>query len=115
MTEIKRGEIYFADLGSNNVGCEQSGTRPVVVVQNNIGNRFSPTLIVACVTSRIFRNPIPTHIQIDAATYNLDTDSLILCEQLKTIDKSRLITRIAQLTPTDEHRMNEALRISLGL
>jgi len=114
-TEIKRGDIYFADLGANNVGCEQSGTRPVVVVQNNIGNRFSPTIIVACITSRIFKNPIPTHIHINANLYNLDTDSLILCEQLKTIDKSRLQSHVATLTHDDINRLNQALRISLDL
>jgi len=113
--EIKRGEIYFADLGNCNVGSEQSGTRPVLIVQNNIGNRFSPTVIVACITSKIFKNTIPTHVRLDKGIYGLDEDSLILCEQIKTLDKTRLKTKICALTPYDEVRVDRALRLSLQL
>jgi len=109
--DIKRGEIYFADLGDANVGSEQSGFRPVLIVQNNIGNKFSPTVIVACVTSKIFRNEIPTHVRIKID----NTDSLILCEQIKTIDKSRLRNKIAELSNIDQIRVNSALRLSLTL
>ena len=113
--EVKRGEIYFANLGEDNIGSEQSGTRPVLIIQNNIGNRFSPTVIVACITSKLYKNDIPTHVRIDKNNYGLADDSLILCEQIKTLDKSRLSTKIATLTPHDEARVNAALRLSLAI
>ena len=105
--DIKRGEIYFAELGSDNIGSEQSGTRPVLIIQNNIGNRFSPTVIVACVTSKIFKNEIPTHVRWE--------NSLILCEQIKTIDKSRLGYKIGALQAGDLEKVNRALRLSIGV
>ena len=109
----KRGEIYFADLGGidTNIGSEQSGMRPVLIVQNNIGNKYSPTVIVACITSKIYRNEIPTHVAIEC----LSEQSLILCEQLKTIDKSRLRGKLATLSYVDEQRVNSALRLSLSV
>ena len=113
--KIERGEIYFADLGSDSIGSEQSGTRPVLIVQNNIGNRFSPTVIVVCMTSRMFKNEIPTHVKLDGKRYNLQDDSLVLCEQIKTLDKSRLLSRVGKLNLSDEQRVNNALRLSLGL
>ena len=113
--EIKRGEIYFADLGDQNVGSEQFGTRPVLIIQNNIGNRFSPTVIVACITSKTFKTDIPTHVRLDRSNYDLADDSLILCEQIKTLDKIRLREKIATLRPFDERRVNAALRLSLSL
>ena len=113
--EIRRGEIYFADLGAGNVGSEQHGTRPVLIIQNNVGNRFSPTVIVACVTSKIFKTEIPTHVRLDKEVYNLESDSLVLCEQLKTLDKTRLHAKIATLTPRDEARVSAALKLSLAL
>ena len=113
--DFKRGEIYFADLGSENTGSEQSGTRPVLIVQNNIGNRFSPTVIVACVTSKVYRNEIPTHVKLLKGSYGLNDDSLVLCEQIKTIDKSRLKNKIATLNYYDEQRINAALRLSLNV
>lgn len=113
--ECKRGEIYFAGLGEHNIGSEQSGTRPVLIVQNNIGNKYSPTVIVACLTSRTFKNEIPTHVRLNAAEYKLPADSLVLCEQIKTIDKSRLLNFVAVLNANDERRVNAALRLSLGL
>lgn len=113
--QYKRGEIYYANLGDNNVGSEQSGTRPVLIIQNNIGNRYSPTIIVACMTSRLFRNEIPTHVRLDSAVYALPADSLVLCEQIKTIDKQRLASYIATLNANDERRVNTAIRLSLSL
>jgi len=107
LMDIKRGEIYFAELGNDNIGSEQSGTRPVLIIQNNIGNRYSPTVIVACVTSKIFKNEIPTHVKWE--------NSLILCEQIKTIDKVRLRTKIATLNEFTMERVNKALRLSIGL
>jgi len=111
----KRGEIYFADLGTDNMGSEQSGTRPVLIVQNNIGNHYAPTVIVACITSRIYKNNIPTHVRLDKDAYDMTEDSLILCEQIKTLDKVRLGAKIATLTSTDEIRVNRALKLSLSL
>jgi mRNA interferase MazF len=104
--EVKRGEIFFADLGEN-IGSEQNGTRPVVIVQNNIGNRFAPTVIVAAMTSRLNKTEIPTHVKFG--------ESLILCEQIKTIDKSRLKNRIGVLTFSDMEKLNRAMRVSLEL
>jgi len=115
MAEYKRGQIYYANLGNTNVGSEQSGTRPVLVIQNNIGNKFSPTLIVACMTSRLFKTQIPTHVRLDAKDYGLSADSLVLCEQIKTIDKSRLLDFIASLNLDDERRVNSAIRLSLSI
>ena len=112
--DYKRGEIYYANLGES-IGSEQSGTRPVLIIQNNIGNRFSPTVIVACMTSKIFKNEIPTHVRLDSGSYNLPSDSLVLCEQIKTIDKIRLSNYVAKLNYGDERRVNSALRLSLSL
>jgi mRNA interferase MazF len=105
--DIKRGEIYFADLGNDGVGSEQNGTRPVLIVQNNIGNRFSPTVVVACVTSNVYKNQIPTHVRWG--------QSLILCEQIKTIDKVRLLNKIGVLTDFETADVNRALKLSMGL
>lgn len=113
--EIKRGEIYFADLGDCNIGSEQSGHRPVLIVQNNIGNRFSPTVIVACITSRVYKTSIPTHVMLESAKYGFQSDSLVLCEQIKTIDKSRLGAKIATLKLMDLERVDRALRLSIGI
>ena len=105
--DIKRGEIYFADLGNENIGSEQSGTRPVLIIQNNIGNKYSPTVIVACITSKIFKNEIPTHVRID--------QGLVLCEQIKTIDKTRLREKVTELRTSDIDKVNRAVKLSLGL
>jgi len=113
MTVYKRGEIYYANLGEG-VGSEQSGTRPVLIIQNNIGNKYSPTVIIACMTSKLFKNEIPTHVRLEASLYNLPADSLVLCEQIKTIDKSRLSNFVSALTHIDEKRVNSALRLSLN-
>ncbi|MDA8354400.1 MAG: type II toxin-antitoxin system PemK/MazF family toxin [Firmicutes bacterium] len=111
---VKRGDVYFADL-SPVVGSEQGGVRPVLVIQNNIGNRFSPTVIVAAITAQIEKAKLPTHVEIDAQNYGFDRDSVILLEQIRTIDKQRLTDKITQLDDEMMFRVNEALNISLGL
>ena len=113
--EVKRGDIFFANLGECNTGSEQAGTRPVLVVQNDIGNRFSPTVIIACITSKIFKNQIPTHVRLHAQNYQNIEDSLVLCEQIKTIDKTRLTTHLATLNAYDMAKVGAALRLSLHL
>jgi mRNA interferase MazF len=111
---VKRGDIYFADL-SPVVGSEQGGFRPVLIIQNDIGNRFSPTVIVAAITAQIQKAKLPTHVEIDAKTYGLDRDSVILLEQIRTIDKQRLTDKITHLDDELMTRVNESLMISLGL
>jgi mRNA interferase MazF len=112
--EVKRGYIFYADL-SPVVGSEQGGTRPVLVVQNDIGNRYSPTVIVAAITSQIDKAKLPTHVEISAAEYNLEKDSVILLEQVRTIDKQRLEKKVTELDERIMRRVDDALRISLGL
>jgi mRNA interferase MazF len=115
--EVKRGEIYFANLGDSNcnIGSEQDGYRPVLIIQNDIGNHYSPTVIVACVTTKIYKANIPTHIKINSYDYGLTDDNLILCEQIKTIDKIRLRSKLTELSPFDLARVNAALKLSLEL
>lgn len=111
---IKRGDIFYADL-SPVVGSEQGGVRPILVVQNDVGNKYSPTIIAAAITSQINKAKLPTHIEIGSKDYGLTKDSVVLLEQIRTIDKRRLRERIGHL---DEERMksvNEALNISFGL
>lgn len=112
--EVKRGYIFFADL-SPVVGSEQGGMRPVLVIQNDIGNRYSPTVIVAAITSQIDKARLPTHVEISAAEYNLERDSVVLLEQIRTIDKQRLQKKVTELDDRIMSKVNEALRISLGL
>ncbi|GAA4075000.1 MAG TPA: type II toxin-antitoxin system PemK/MazF family toxin [Bacilli bacterium] len=111
---VKRGEVYFADL-SPVVGSEQGGVRPVLVIQNNIGNRFSPTVIVAAITAQIQKAKLPTHVEIEAEKYGFERDSVILLEQIRTIDKQRLTDKITQLDEQMMDKINQALEISLGL
>ena len=106
---VKRGELYYADL-SPVVGSEQGGIRPVLVVQNDVGNKYSPT---AAVTSKINKAKLPTHIELPSA-YGLAKDSVILLEQIRTIDKRRLKERIGELPPSTMNRVNKAILISLG-
>lgn len=113
-TEIKRGDIYFADL-SPVIGSEQGGTRPVLVIQNNIGNRFSPTVVIAAITSQIQKAKLPTHIELNVNLYNLERDSVVLLEQIRTVDKQRLTERITHLDSVIMRKVDEALQISLGL
>lgn len=97
------------------VGSEQGGTRPVLIIQNDIGNRFSPTVIIAAITAQIQKAKLPTHVEIDAHKYGFERNSVILLEQLRTIDKSRLTDRITQLDDELMDKVDEALEISLGL
>ena len=111
---VKKGDLYFADL-SPVVGSEQGGIRPVLVVQNDIGNRYSPTIIVAAVTSQKNKAQLPTHVEIEAADNGLSRNSVVLLEQLRTIDKSRLKERIGTLDQEVMPDVNEALSVSLGI
>ncbi|WP_110926407.1 type II toxin-antitoxin system PemK/MazF family toxin [Bacillus massiliglaciei] len=111
---VKRGDVYFADL-SPVVGSEQGGTRPVLILQNDIGNRFSPTVIVAAITAQIQKAKLPTHVEINAKKYGFERDSVILLEQIRTIDKQRLTDKITHLDEPMMLKVNEALQISLGL
>ena len=109
--EVHRGEVFYADL-SPVVGSEQGGVRPVLIVQNEIGNRHSPTVIAAAITSRLDKARLPTHINIRAADTGLAKDSVVLLEQIRTLDKHR---RAGQITPADQKRVDQALDVSLGL
>ena len=112
--KIKRGDIFFADL-SPVVGSEQGGVRPVVVVQNDVGNKYSPTVIVAAITSQLHKAKLPTHVGITADTYGLPKNSVILLEQVRTIDKKRLREKIGVFDEKTIYKINEALKTSLGL
>ena len=112
--EIKRGEVFYADL-SPVIGSEQGGTRPVVIVQNDVGNRHSPTVIAAAITSRQDKTAMPTHINIKGDSCGLAKDSVVLLEQIRTIDKRRLKEKTGRLDDGDIARMNRALNISFGL
>ena len=112
--EVHRGEVFYADL-SPVVGSEQGGVRPVLIVQNEIGNRHSPTVIAAAITSQTGKARLPTHISLAALSCGLPKDSVILLEQIRTLDKHRLRERAGQITPEDQRRVNQALDVSLGL
>ncbi|HIU48260.1 MAG TPA: type II toxin-antitoxin system PemK/MazF family toxin [Candidatus Avimonoglobus intestinipullorum] len=111
---VKRGDIYYADL-SPVVGSEQGGIRPVLIIQNDIGNKYSPTVIAAAITSQINKAKMPTHIELGAKEYGLNKDSVILLEQIRTIDKRRLRERIGHLDEALMAKVNDALLISFGL
>lgn len=111
---IKRGDIYYADL-SPVVGSEQGGIRPVLIVQNNVGNKYSPTVIAAAITSQKYKNDLPTHIRVNADECGLSRDSIVLLEQVRTIDKRRLRERMGNLDETDMGRIDRALSVSFGL
>lgn len=111
---IKRGDIYYADL-SPVVGSEQGGVRPVLIIQNDIGNKYSPTVIATAITSQINKAKMPTHIELEANEYGLTRDSVVLAEQIRTIDKQRLKEKIGHLDEKLMSRVNEALEISFGL
>ena len=112
--EVHRGEVFYADL-SPVVGSEQGGVRPVLIVQNEIGNRHSPTVIAAAITSKQDKTNLPTHIGIKAGTGGLTRDSVVLLEQVRTLDKRRLRERAGQIDPDVQRRVDEALEISFGL
>ncbi len=112
--EISRGEIYYADL-SPVVGSEQGGVRPVLVVQNDVGNHYSPTVIIAAITSQLSKAKLPTHIELNHEKFNLPKDSVILLEQLRTLDKRRLKERVCQIDNLTMQRVDVAMMISLGI
>ncbi|MFE8113934.1 type II toxin-antitoxin system PemK/MazF family toxin [Mammaliicoccus sciuri] len=111
---MRRGDVYLADL-SPVTGSEQEGTRPVVIIQNDTGNRYSPTVIVAAITGKINKAKIPTHVEIEAAKYKLDRDSVILLEQIRTIDKKRLKEKLTYLSDAKMKEVDIAIAISLNL
>ena len=111
---IRRGDIYYADL-SPVVGSEQGGVRPVLIVQNDVGNRYSPTVIAAAITSRTDKSKLPTHIEVFADKYGLARDSVILLEQIRTIDKKRLREKMVHLDDDVMNRVNNAITVSFGL
>jgi mRNA interferase MazF len=111
---VRRGEIYYADL-SPVVGSEQGGMRPVLIVQNDVGNRYSPTVIAAAITSQQNKARLPTHIEIEARTYGLTKNSVVLLEQVRTLDKRRLRERMGCLDEKAMQRVDGAIAISLGL
>ena len=113
-TNVKRGDIYFADL-SPVVGSEQGGIRPVLIVQNDVGNKHSPTVIAAAITSQINKARLPTHIELSARSFGLTKDSVILLEQIRTIDKKRLLERMGKLDEGVMSRVDEAIAVSFGL
>ena len=111
---VRRGEIYYADL-SPVVGSEQGGMRPVLIVQNDVGNRYSPTVIAAAITTQQNKARLPTHIEIEARTYGLSKNSIVLLEQVRTLDKRRLRERMGCLDEKAMQRVDGAIAISLGL
>ncbi len=111
---IKRGEIYYADL-SPVIGSEQGGVRPVLIVQNDVGNRYSPTVIAAAITSQKEKTNLPTHIRVDANGCGLAKDSIVLLEQVRTIDKQRLKEKMGRLGVDTMDMVNQALTVSFGL
>ena len=111
---IKRGDIYYADL-SPVVGSEQGGLRPVLIIQNDVGNKYSPTVIAAAITSRMGKTKLPTHIDIPGINAGLTKDSVILLEQIRTIDKCRLVEYIGKATPEEMEFIEKALLVSVGI
>ena len=112
--QVRRGDIFYADL-SPVVGSEQGGIRPVLVIQNNVGNRHSPTIICAAITSRMNKAKLPTHVGIDAGKYQIVKNSVVLLEQVRTIDKQRLKDMVCHLDKEIMKKVDEALKISLEL
>ncbi len=114
MSIVKRGDICYADL-SPVVGSEQGGMRPVLIVQNDTGNKHSPTVIAAAITSQIGKARLPTHIELGAKSYGLSRDSVILLEQIRTIDKSRLKDKMGRLDEPTMNKVDSAIAVSFGL
>lgn len=111
--EVKRGEIYYADL-SPVLGSEQGGIRPVLIIQNDVGNKYSPTVIASAVTSSMTKAKLPTHIEIKSGQYGMTKDSVVLLEQLRTLDKRRLKNKIGEIDKVRMELVNRAILISLG-
>lgn len=114
MSIVKRGDIYYADL-SPVVGSEQGGMRPVLIVQNDTGNKHSPTVIAAAITSQTGKAKLPTHIELNAQSVGLTRDSVILLEQIRTIDKSRLREKMGRLDDSTMNKVDSAIAVSFGL
>lgn len=112
--EVKRGEVFYADL-SPVVGSEQGGVRPVLIVQNDVGNRYSPTVIAAAITSKNDKTNLPTHIGLKAGTGGLTRDSVVLLEQIRTLDKRRLREKAGHIDQDDQQQIDQALSVSFGL
>lgn len=112
--EINRGDIFYADL-SPVVGSEQGGVRPVLIVQNDVGNKYSPTVIIAAITSQLTKAKLPTHIELSKEKYSLSKDSVVLLEQLRTLDKRRLTTRVSSVDDLTMKQIDVAMMISLGI
>lgn len=110
---IKRGDVYYADLNPV-VGSEQGGIRPIVVLQNDVGNKYSPTIIAAATTSKLYKAKLPTHVGLSHDSTPLPKDSVVLLEQIRTIDKSRIKDKIGELPPEVMRQINDALLLSLG-
>ena len=111
---VRRGDIFYADL-SPVVGSEQGGMRPVLIIQNDMGNRYSPTVIAAAITSQLAKTPLPTHIDVPGVRCGLSRDSVVLLEQIRTIDKQRLRDKIGKLDAESMTKVNTAIRVSFGL
>ena len=111
---VKRGDIFYADLRPV-VGSEQGGIRPVLIVQNDVGNRHSPTIICAAITSKMNKAKLPTHVELDSRKYDLVKDSVVLLEQLRTIDKKRLKDKVCQLDSQILVKIDKALEVRLEL
>ena len=111
---VKRGDIFYADL-SPVIGSEQGGIRPVIIIQNDVGNKYSPTVIVAAITSQINKAKLPTHVEISSEEYGLNKDSVVLLEQIRTLDKRRLKEKIGHMTDNDMEKVDNALKVSIGL
>ena len=112
---IKRGDMFYADL-SPVIGSEQGGVRPVLIIQNDTGNKYSPTVIAAAITSQMGKNKLPTHIELDSDEFGLKSDSVVLTEQIRTIDKSRLKEKIGHIDDLNVmNKINNALGVSFGL
>ena len=112
---VKRGDMFYADL-SPVIGSEQGGIRPVLIIQNDVGNKYSPTVIVSAITSQLNKSRLPTHIELDSKEFGLKSDSVVLAEQIRTIDKSRLKEKIGHIKDDKiMNRINNAIGISFGL
>ncbi len=111
--EIRRGDIFYADL-SPVVGSEQGGVRPVLIIQNNVGNKYSPTIIAGAITSQLTKAKLPTHIEVHKGQFGLPKDSVILLEQLRTLDKRRLREKLGTLDRDTQRHVDKAILISLG-
>lgn len=113
-TNVKRGDIFYADL-SPVVGSEQGGVRPVLIVQNDTGNRYSPTVIAAAITSQVNKARLPTHIELSSPNYGLTKDSVVLLEQIRTLDKRRLREKMGRVEPEVMEKIDSAIAVSFGL